>query len=378
MRKVLWIGDDACGSGFSRATSKVLEHMAPRWQRAVLGVNYRGDPHDRPYPLYPAWVPGGDILGVARVREIMNREQPDLVVMQTNPWNVPLYLKHISGVPVVGIIAVEGMNCKGTDLNGLTRAIFWNKFSQDEAIKGGMTVPSGVVPLGVDTSVYKPRDLADVRATFAFSEEARAGFIVANVNRNQYRKRIDLSIQYFAEWVKSYDVRDAFLLLHVPAGSKVSCDCENLAVYYGIASQIILSIPKDTFMGIPENALVRVMQAADIGLTTTLGEGHGLTTMEMMACGKPVIAGDFAALGEWAKDAAYLVPCDREGVMPDVRNMIGREPSRDAVVRALDMLYRSPHDRTMWGKAALERVSEPRFRWENIAARFAEEIERAA
>lgn len=378
MKRLLWIGDAACGSGFARASHHILNELMDRWEIAVIGVNYRGDPHDEKFKVYPAWI-GGDILGVGRVDELLFAFGPDLVVMQTNPWNVPRYMEHLKKrVPAVGIIAVEGKNCRGDQLNELSHAIFWNEFSRQEAEQGGYTGTSGVAPLGVDLAVFHPGDrLAARKYLFPNHPETWDAFIVGNVNRNQNRKRIDLSIKYFAEWWKAAGQPNAYLYLHVLPGSTRSCDCKQLALYYGLKGRVVISEPTDVFNGAPEEILVKTYQSFDVFLTTTYGEGHGLTPMEAAACGIPVVAGAYAALGEWGQDALYLVAVGEEGVMPDVNNMLGAAPTRDGVVAALDALYRSQPEREFWGERGRARVNEPRFSWTHIGQRFAEEIERA-
>lgn len=380
-KKLLFIGDAACGSGFGRATHHILKHMSESWEIAVIGVNYRGDPHDEPYPIYPAFA-GGDQIGIRRVKEIVGKFHPNMVVVQSNPWNMPHYAERLEGsnLPLVGIVAVEGKNCKGTDLNGLTRAIFWNEFSQREAVRGGMTVPSGIAPLGVDTDFYcagGTETKAELRKSFGLHAATQDGFLVLNVNRNQHRKHLDLSVQYFAHWVREYKVTDAYLMFHALPGSTRSCDLDQISSYYGVTEQVILSQPKDIFMGAPEESLRQIYRAADVGLTTTLGEGWGLTTMEMMACGVPVIAGDFSGLGEWARYGICLVPCPHEVVMPDVNNMIGGIPDAEATIEALDKFYCSPERRDDYARMGLDVVSQPQYRWPAIAAQFAQEIEKA-
>jgi D-inositol-3-phosphate glycosyltransferase len=380
MKNLLWIGDAACGSGFGRATEGVLAHLAPHYNPSVIGINFRGDPPYPAYPVYPAWT-GGDALGLGRLNELMPKIQPDLVVIQSNPWNIPVYIARLrealKGRPmprVVGVIAVEGKNCRGHQLNQLDRAIFWNEFSRKEATAGGMSVPSSVIPLGVDEKVFCPGDRTEARTKLGLGKVPNDAFIVGNVNRNQNRKRLDLSVAYFAQWVKESGVRDAFLYLHVLPGSSSRCDCDQLAGYYGIQDRLILSEPRDIFRGVPEEYVVATYRAFDVQITTTLGEGHGLTTMEGMACRIPQVAGDYAALGEWAKDAALLVDCPDEGVMPDVQNMIGAAPDRKAMIHAMDRMYRDQRLRDAVAEAGYNRVMESRFRWSNIAQQFADEI----
>ena len=200
-------------------------------------------------------------------------------------------------------------------------------------------------------------------------------FIVGNVNRNQHRKRLDLSVLYFAEWVQTRQIEDAYLYFHTLPGSSVAIDLDQLGKYCGISDRLILAQPRDVFNGASEEYVVASYRSFDVQISTTLGEGHGLTAMEGMACGIPNIGGDYAAFGEWARDAMYLVPCISEGIMPDVNQMIGGVPSKAAMIDALDVLYRDEALRATYSERGLVCVRQSKYDWKNIATQFATAIE---
>lgn len=399
MKTVLLIGDAGCGSGFARATHGILRGLKERGYNVVaLGVNYNGDPHDEPYPIYPCWS-GGDSIGLGRLPSMMEKFQPDLVIVQTNPWHVPMYMRELSTwlrkgkpVPVLGIIAVEGKNVEGRKLNKLTAAVFWTRFGQAEAIKGGMTIPSSVIPLGVNLDIFCPGSRATARKELQLEEcwpkgatvSALDAFIVGNVNRNQHRKRLDLTLQYFAKWVRSRNIEDAYLYMHCLPGGSVHVNLDQLASYFGkdeqhphgIQDHLILSEPKNIFNGVDDHLVAATYRSFDVQINTGLGEGWGLTTMEGMACGVPQVAGDFSAFGEWAVGAAKLVPCPFEGVMPDADVLIGGFPDEALTIAALDELYWSGSRRMEHRRDGLQLVAEDQYRWENIAARYVVTIER--
>lgn len=385
MKNLLFIGDAACGSGFGKASHYILEVLKGRYKISVLGINFRGDhragPVDYDYPIYAAFA-GGDGLGFRRLKEVLDKEKPELIVLQTNPWNVPQYMKELhkhgyGDTPVVGIIAIEGKNCTGYSLNGLAKAIFWTEFGRREALEGGMRadMPTAVVPLGVDTEYYTPGDKQAAREFLGIGPVKETDFIACNVNRNQNRKRIDLTILYFAEWIHTRKIEDAYLYLHVIPGSSTRVDCDQLAAYCKMQGRLILAEPKNIFHGAPEEYVRAAYQACDVGFNTTLGEGWGLTAMECMACEKPYIAGDFAAFGEWGRDAMMLARIVHEGVMPDVQNMIGGVPSKKDMLASLDVIYYNDfNSRDSWAAKSLARAREPQFQWGSVAEQFAKEI----
>lgn len=380
MRRLLWIGDAACQSGFARNTHALLDVLRHGWDVHVLGINHLGDPHPYGYPIYPAFT-GGDAFGVNRLPYLLKAVQPDVIVIQNDPWNFPAYTKSLkvlkNTAPIAGVVAVDGFNCRGAALNDLCLACFWTTFGLMEARRGGFTGTGCVVPLGVDLDVYKPSDKFAARRALKFPPELDNAFIVGNVNRNQQRKRLDLTIEYFAEWLHAKRVTDAYLFLHVaPTGDSDGYDCKQLAQYYGIADRLILRIPP-VRTGPSDDVVATSYAAFDAQMTTTQGEGWGLTTMEGMACGVPQIVPDWSALGEWAHDVALAIPCSTTAATINTVNVIGGIPDKVPYVNALDTLYRNRHMRMSMREAGLKLVARPEYRWEAIGHLFADALEEA-
>jgi D-inositol-3-phosphate glycosyltransferase len=367
-RSLLWVGDAVVASGFARCTHRILKTLCKSWDVSVLGINYTGDPHNYPYPIYPCYR-ASDIFGLNRVGDLVSKLKPDVVVLQNDPWNIPEYLKRVGNVPAVGFLAVDGKNCRGAGMNGLRCAIFWTQFAQDEAAKGGYRGYSSVVPLGVDLDIYKPMDKKEARKKLGLPDRVHDAWIVGNVNRNQPRKRFDLVISIFAQWVQEYDVRDAYLYLHAGPTRDTGYDIVQLMKYYGVAHRLIHMEPEMWF-GISEKGLATTYSSFDVQFTCTQGEGWGLPAMEGMACGTPLIAPDWSALGEWARPAACLVPCSEIACTPSAINVIGGIIDRRKAVNALNRLYK---DRKLYQEhreAGFELAAQPQYRWDNIGKLF--------
>lgn len=372
MKKLLWIGDAACPSGFARVTHEVLDTLRHSYDVTVLGINYRGDPHPYPYPIYTAM--GDDYMGVWRLIWMCDFVKPDVIVILNDPWNIPFYTNLLkkfpdyAKVPVVGSVAVDGKNCRGAGLNDLALAIFWTQFGADEAKAGGYTGPAEVIPLGVDLNTFNPRDKQEARAK-RLPLNLPDVFVVGNVNRNQPRKRWDLTIQYFADWVKSRKIQDAYLYLHCAPTGDTGCNVAQLAKYYGVLDRLWLMEPP-VFYGISEEEMVDTYNCFDVQISTTQGEGFGLTTLEGMACGIPQIVPAWAALGDWPKGAVWEVRCTGTAIGPPYVNVIGGVPDKDLFIAALDALYHRSSYRKQNGEAALERAQQARFRWSNIGKEY--------
>lgn len=376
MKRLLWIGDAACDSGFARATHHTLETLRHHFDVAVLGINFRGDPtpYQSLYRMYPArnigMRGGGDILGVSRLPEILDLERPDVVVIQNDPWHMEAYLQKLKQfapyAKTIGAVAIDGLNCMyGEQMNAFDHAIFWTEFAKTQAREGGYTKPASVIPLGVDTEVYRPGDTIEARRTLQLPTSLDDAFIFLNVNRNQPRKRIDLSIRYFAQWLKNRpDVKNAYLYLHVCPTGDVGVHVDQLARYYGCLDRLITATPS-VYRGVSERLLAATYRACDAQISTTTGEGFGLTTLEGMACGLPQIFPEWSALEELFGASAYGVKCSSTVVTPAV-NVIGGVADEEDFVCALDDVY---HDRTLYARLVekgFHRATENCFDWDVI------------
>jgi D-inositol-3-phosphate glycosyltransferase len=382
VKKLLWVGDAGVPSGFARATHETLEILRRTYDVTVLGINYRGDPHSYPYPIYSC-MPGGDWMGIGRLIWMCDIVKPDVIVIQQDAWNFPQYLQQLAriaeykDIPVVGVVAIDGKNCNGKNLQGLAHAIFWTQFALDEARIGGYEGPASVIPLGVDLSTYKPMDKAEARRSRGLDILNKNGnrvipesaFIIGNVNRNQPRKRWDLTVKYFADWVTKYGIDDAFLFLHTAPTGDTGCDVRQLMEYYSILPRLILVEPP-AWYGPSDQEMCETYNCFDVAITTTQGEGMGLTALEAMACQVPVLAPDWAALGDWAKGAARLVPCTSTAIGPPYLNVIGGVVDQDLFVTELQRFYRSREYRNEVALGCLARAQESRFDWNNIGAEF--------
>jgi D-inositol-3-phosphate glycosyltransferase len=388
-RRLLWVGDAGVATGFERCTRRMLPEVSKKFDVHVLAIGYDGDPHTmkddagRPYELYPA-VTGGDGLGIGRMTELIGKLGPSVCVIQNDPWNFPRYLPRAGNCPVVGIVAVDGKNCRGTMLNGLASAIFWTQFGAEQARLGGYSGPTAVVPLGVDLDIYRPLDKAAIRERMQLPQILAARglpedtFIVGVVGRNHLRKRLDLTVRYFAEWVHSRKIADAALWVQQAPTGDSAFDLLQLGHYYHIADRLILPhVDSKSLQGVPEPVLARIYNVFDAMLTTTQGEGWGLPCMEGMACGVPQIVPDWAALAEWTQEAVLRVPCTTFAATPGGVNVIGGIADELMTIGALDRLYRDKEACTELTRAGLALVSLPEYRWPAIGSAICAEVERA-
>jgi glycosyltransferase involved in cell wall biosynthesis len=113
--------------------------------------------------------------------------------------------------------------------------------------------------------------------------------------------------------------------------------------------------PYIRYLGNPDKAtLVQIYSAADILVAPSLHEGFGMTLLEAMACGTPVITSNLSAMPEVAGDAGILV-----------------DPhSSEAIVGAVTHLHNDPVYYQMLVAKGLDRAKQ--FTWENTAVQIAQ------
>lgn len=377
MKKLLWVGDACCDSGFSRATHETIARLLPHYECAVLGINYRGWPHSYPYRVYPARSlgvrGGGDWLGISALSEVTQVERPDVIIVQNDPWHMARYLEaldaYAAGVPRIGIVAIDGKNCAfGRSLNGFDHVVFWTNFAETQARDGEFAKNASVIPLGVDRSVYYPGNPREAREALELPEQLKDAFIFLNVNRNQPRKRFDLSIRYFKKFLDLTNSKDTYLYLHSAPTGEAGVDIEQLGRYYGLQGRVIMSTPSP-YCGVSEARMADTYRAANVIVTTTQGEGFGLTTLEAMACRRSVILPLWSALEDLFGGVTYGVPCTSTAVTPGA-NVLGGIADEDEFVEAMARAYTNTWLREFTEKQCYDRACETRFDWNDIGQRW--------
>lgn len=397
--RVLWIGDACVSTGFARCTHAVCGELHTRGHDVtVLGINYYGDTHPYPYEIVPCYSPhkgGRDAMGQMRLPHLLADDAFDVVVVLQDPWNIEGYMRNLLSYnrsrvkqheypipipPIVSWLAMDARNhaFSATHLNHLAHIVTWTEFAREELERCNVLAPVSVIGLGVDTEVFYSRDKVASRQRVididGFPHED--AFIVGVVGRNQPRKRLDLTLQYFAQWISTYNADNSYLYLHVSPTGELGCDIDRLVRYFGIGGHVIKSLPR-IGDGTDNDEMPHVYNCFDCYLTTTQGEGYGLPALEAMACGVPVIAPDYSGLGSWARGRAMLIPCydHCELTAPLSGNpyTIGAIPEMSAVVDELQAVYTlAPrvHEYVLFAhEYAISNT------WNHVANRFCDELE---
>ena len=185
-----------------------------------------------------------------------------------------------------------------------------------------------VIPLGVDTRLFHPREAPRV-----------PGRIVAVASADSPLKGVSTLLQAFAKI--TVEREGQLIVVGRPAAGGPT---EKLV------SDLALGDRVRFVHGISDTELSQLAASAEIAVVPSLYEGFSLPAVEHMASGTPLIASRTGALPEVTGDAAVLV-----------------EPGNPEVLAAaLRDLLDSPGERARLGAAAWQRVQE-RFAWPAVA-----------
>lgn len=401
--KIIIVGDSpTVSTGFAHCTREVCRELysSGRWEIHILALSYFGDPHNLSYTLYPCQNPleySFDNMGKDRLPALIESIKPDIVVLIQDPWNIPGYFSQLDKYskskesqgygslalpPIVGWLAVDAKNQKGYECNRLSHVITWTQFAIDELVAGGYTGESSIVPLGVDTDIFNRKNRAESRKMVCPDELPEDAYIVGVVGRNQPRKRLDLTIAYFAEWIRRYNISNAYLYIHTAPTGERACDIHALCDYHlkrhGIENRVILHEPS-IGVGADVELMPYFYSAFDVLFSTSQAEGWYLPGIEAMACECSVICSDWAALGSqggWTRDAVLRVPCTSTSLTAPLNAhpyTIGGVMDRESAVSALHKLYTFADMRKHLSDKGLLLAKE--LTWQRTGEQFREVIE---
>ena len=186
----------------------------------------------------------------------------------------------------------------------ITFTPYWEQI----AIKLGITKPLYNFPHGFDYNLYYPIPQNIARLYYNYNDD---DFIILNLNRNQPRKRWDISIIAWANFlVMCYNKFKKISNLKLVVGTQMNGYWDLMEIFYNEIrfTEIPWEDAKDTIVKIdnPQQLSDRdiniLYNSCDIGLNTADGEGFGLCTFEGLGVGKPQVASYLGGMIEFLSD----------------------------------------------------------------------------
>lgn len=323
-----WFG---VGTGFGTVSKHVLKSLLPYFKIDQLAINYNGEFFDQekwPIQVVPARLnnasdPHGTNMFMKAVATgrydyiwIMNDSFVVNKVGQELPKLFEQMAKARKKIPCIVYYCPIDCNLQSHAVGMLDTAdhvVAYCDFGKEEILK---TLPDikdklSVITHGIDTAAFhrinsSERKLAREQLLKVTDDDT---FVWMNVNRNSMRKDLARTILAFSEFRKK--VPNSRLYLHtMPRDTTI-----DLLIAVKEAG---LTIKDVLFPGsyspdkpYPTEVLNSFYNCADAFMTTTLGEGWGLTHLDAAQVGIPILAPNNTCFPEQLNSGSrgYLYPC---------------------------------------------------------------------
>ena len=355
-KKLLAWCDFLVPTGFGTVSKNLFKGLSEEYDVSVLGINYHGDKKYDSSQYFVYSITQGDLLGIKRLPGIIKEEQPDILFLFQDIFHISDILNDIS--------KVVPDHCKIVTyfpVDGEPFSLGWgNIFEKSDAIitytDWAIDVirdrfPHAKQPIsklyhGVNLQDFKPlpmEKITEVRNKYNWGGK----FVVCNINRFQPRKYIPGTARAFSMFAKGYKKcksckhempidrkrcelcqksklskkgtvkKDVFLWLHMmprehSMGPSRANLLQNHLLNAGFEDTDVGSIlgvnARNIYAGeVGVEEVNELYNASNVNISSTLGEGCGLSLIEAQAAGTPSIAPRNSAIPEMLRDTGWLV-----------------------------------------------------------------------
>jgi len=223
-----------------------------------------------------------------------------------------------------------------------------------------------VIPLGVDSTIFQAQS-RDVAKTVFF-----------NCGKWEVRKGHDVLVDVFNKAFKDDDDVELWMMCDNPFYSPdEQKEWENLYTTSKLGSKIRIINRVNT-----QKEVYNIMSSSDCGVFPSRAEGWNLELLEMMSCGKHVIATDYSAHTEFCtKENSLLVTIEEKEVAFDGKWFTGNSGEwaklGDNQIDQIVMHMRKIHEQKQSGKLSINDggiTTAAKFNWEHSAAKVIEAV----
>lgn len=324
---ILCLFDYLCTTGFATVSHNVISelrrHFGPRLGLDIFAINYfdKGVEPDKYTRIYPA----GRLLEGSNLQDAFGRTA-FLKLLDETPYD-GIFIIQDMGVILKAVPLLETIRQKkqkenrknfksvfyfpvdgkplADDFDNFSffdKLVAYTEYGRKEIlnIKPELRSKLQVILHGVNPKDFYPLS-ADRRERFRqdyFGDNA-GKTIVLCVNRNQPRKDIPTTILAFQEYKERFNP-NAFLYLHMTPTDAMGWNLHTMLRQTNLVEGKDYIFPSENEFDAQSSrqTMNGIYNAADVFVSTTSGEGWGLTITEAMMCQCPVVAPDHSAITE--------------------------------------------------------------------------------
>ena len=363
----VWCDSPTVPTGFGIVAKNLLQNAHIDFDVNILGINEFGSHKYDPEKWFIFPVSEMDPMGFKRIENVLKENPPDIIWLFQDIFHIQTILPTIKKVcpkiPIVTYFPVDGTPFNGAwqipFLPGMVQQhITFSQFAVDAIydrfpyLKSDVTHRQLIKIMyhGCDINTFKllsKNEIREIRKRLGWKDK----FVAINVNRFQPRKILPLTLRAFSLISHGYkkckcgnyylaskrvcDLNgcgpqqvkeevaaksDVAIYLHCNSSERTMgppkaniLEAHALNAGYGDAdlNKTFFYVQNRNIIGNPftEEELCQFYNAADINVSTTLGEGWGLSLSEAAACGTSTVAPANSAIPEvLAGTKSKLIP----------------------------------------------------------------------
>jgi len=269
-------------------------------------------------------------------------------------------------------------------LKGAHLPLTYSKWGRDLLNKAG--VENLYIPHGIETEVYRVNESEAAIQTFKrerFGDGCDHLTVMVGANKG-YPDRKAFQVQLRAWAAFAEDLPGARLYVHTePSMVYGGIDLRGLCKALGIQEKVAFPNGYSNFLGLHEQDMARVYNAADVYLGASMAEGFGIPLIEAQGCGTPVVTTGFSAMPELVRSGYVVPPLDKVWTQ---QGSWCAWPDCVGITQALEELYSEWHDNgKRWPRTQRIRTQNAiheeyswdtivREQWKPLLARLAGEL----
>lgn len=335
--KVLALCDYGCSTGFGQVASNIMTRLNDTglYDITVIGINY--DPANNidfkrwPGRIIPAITVSDmnapDVYGRQKLLNELGTGEYDILFIIQDTFIVQTIIEQINEtqqalehkfatIHYYPIDATPKREWIEGCVAHIDFPVPYTDYARDETLKIMPELEDHLVkPIYHGTNLDDFNYIEDRKSVAEFRKKYFGGvadgrFLMTNVNRNQPRKDIARNFMIMKE-LKRRGLKDPILYLHMAhddSGGNLLVMAEEFGLK--LREDFMLPTPKvfTVNQGLPIEYINLIYNASDMVLSTTLGEGWGLSITEAMATKTPLVVPANTSLIEMcADDRAFTV-----------------------------------------------------------------------
>ena len=381
-------------NGYSLCAYNLVKEVAERnprdeiWWYGFQNVFGESSRNVRPLPsnvdVHDAMkleVPLKQGFGEDMFAEYVAAKSPDVVLLYNDSVVVERFLSKLDDdrdrpykIVVYQDLVYEHMKARFVkQLNEkVDRVLAFTPYWKEHMESQGVTTPVAVLRHGFDPTSKFPVPTELARRVFGISP---GDFVILNLNRNQPRKRWDICIKAFAEFLSRHRGEPVRLLV----GTAHQGAWDLFAIFERELGKRGMTLEEGrkhiTVNNAPQqmsDADVNIlMNCADIGISAADGEGFGLCNFEHAGIGRPQVVSHVGGAKDVFDDTnavvcepvmAYYVDSSRDGVGGEAQLIDYAD-----MVHGMELYYSDPVLRKKHGEAARQKILGGAYRWSALA-----------